>query len=294
MLTPFVKRNVIDLKALEQLVDWYVDQGVHGLFSACLSSEALDMTDECKLELVKHVIEFSDGRVPVIAGVMGVVERSKRLDMIRSVLDFGAAAAVLTLCDVAPEEAGDKQWIDEMERHREPLAGLPLGVYECPWPYHRMLTPALTEYVTQHTEFGFLKETSCDLAEMTRKHQAGLASGLKVFSADAQTIRAAYALGLNGYSGLQTNLWPGLHVKLYECFKTDPVLAEKLQEFFVEYNWVLGRGYPASAKQLLNQAHDMELNTLSFLNGASVGKDDQEWIDEMVGNMSRFSQTVGC
>ncbi len=294
MLTPFRGRNVVDWSALKQLVDWYVGQGVHGLFSACLSSEALEMTDECKLDLVKHVIEFADGRVPVVAGVMGVVERSKRVEMVQSVLEYGAAAAVLTLCDIAPQDATDEQWIDEMEWHREQLSGLSLGVYECPWPYHRMLTPALTDYVTRFAEFGFLKETSCDLAEMKRKHDAGLTSGLKVFSADARSIREAYALGLNGYSGLQTNLWPGLHVKLFECYKTDPVLAEKLQTFFVEYNWVLQRAYPASAKLLLKKAHHMELNTLSFLNGASVGEEDREWIDDVVDNVRSFSQRVGC
>lgn len=294
MLTPFKARNVVDWNALKQLVDWYIGQGVHGLFSACLSSEALEMTDECKLELVKHVIEFSEGRVPVVAGVMGVVEKSKRIEMVHSVLEFGASAAVLTLCDVAPEDVCDEKWIEEMESHREQLIGLPLGVYECPWPYKRQLTPALTDYVTQYSEFRFLKETSCDLAEMTRKYEAGLASGLKVFSADAQTIYNAYKVGLNGYSGLQTNLWPELHVKLYECSKTDSVLAGKLQKFFVDYNWVLRRSYPASAKLYLRLASQLEITTTSFLNGAAVFDEDKEWLAEVVAAVRQLKDEGLC
>jgi 4-hydroxy-tetrahydrodipicolinate synthase len=225
---------------------------------------------------------------------MGVVERSKRLEMIHSVLGFGAAAAVLTLCDVAPEDATDEQWIEEMERHREQLAELPLGVYECPWPYKRGLTPALTEYVTQHSEFRFLKETSCDLAEMKRKQLAGLDSGLKVFSADAQSIREAYELGLNGYSGLQTNLWPSLHVKLFECYKIDPILAEKLQKFFVEYNWVLRRAYPASAKMYQRIANGVEIESCSFLNGATVSDDDAEWLANVAVAVKKIEEEQLC
>jgi 4-hydroxy-tetrahydrodipicolinate synthase len=294
MLTPFKGRDQIDFKGLEQLTDWYINQGVHGLFSACLSSETLQMRDDTKLSLVKHVIAYADGRIPVIAGVMGVDSRAKRVDMINEILEAGAAAAVLTLCDIAPQVASDKQWIEEMDKHLAVLQGVPLGVYECPWPYHRMLTSELTKYVTQHSEFLFLKETSGNLAEMERKTRMGTDSGLKVFSADAPSILEALRRGLNGFSGLQTNLWPALFVKLFECWQDDPDMADRLQQFFADYNWVVGRShsYPASAKLYLKTACGLNIESMSFLNDAAVGAKDQEWIDELIWAVSEFTKEI--
>lgn len=293
MLTPFTKKGRIDFQGLEKLTDWYIGQGVQGLFSACLSSEALQMTDADKLALVKHVVEQAAGRVPVVAGVLGVADRARRIDMAQEVVGFGAKSAVLTLCDIVPQAASDTDWIEEMDQHLQELRGIPLGLYECPWPYLRTLTPTLTDYVIRHPEFLFLKETSGDLDEMERKSRAGAVSGLKVFSADARTLGAALRRGLNGFSGLQTNLWPALPVKLCRCWRTDPELAERLQRFLVEYDWAVSRSYPASAKLYLKTAHGLAMNSLSFLNGASVEESDQEWIDELAQIVRDFMEETG-
>ncbi|QHI70154.1 dihydrodipicolinate synthase family protein [Tichowtungia aerotolerans] len=288
MLTPFKGKDQIDFNGLEELTEWYISQGVHGLFSACLSSEALEMGDASKLALVKRVVEIADGRIPVVAGVMGVVSRSKRVEMAHEVLEIGAAAAVLTFSDLVHQGASDEEWMREMDRHLNSLKGCPLGVYECPFPYHRMMTPELTDYVSDHPEFLFLKETSGRLPEMVRKRQAGKKFGLKVFSADALTILEAMKGGLNGFSGLQTNLWPALHVKLFACWQDNPLLAKRLQQFFIDYQWVLHRSYPASAKLYLKMAYDLNIETLSFLEDASVGLGDQEWISELVQAVHDF------
>jgi len=292
MLTPFAGEGRIDLQGLEKLIDWYISQGVHGLFSACLSSESLEMDDAGKLLLVKHVVEYVDGRVPVIAGVMGVVDRERRIDMAQEVVGFGAKAAVLTLCDIVPQAASDEAWIAEMEKHLQGLYGVPLGLYECPLPHHRMLTPKLTDYVARRPGFLFLKETSGELDEMERKSRTGASSGLKVFSADALSIKEALHRGINGFSGLQTNLWPALHVKLFECWQTDPGLADRLQRFFVEYDWAVSRSYPASAKRYLKTAYGLDIKSLSFLNGASVGQSDQEWIDDLTESVGKLEREL--
>lgn len=294
MLTPFAgaRKRRIDFQGLKELVDWYIGQGVHGLFAACLSSEVLHMSDAEKLILVKHVIEYADGRVPVVAGVLGVEDRQQRIEMARKVVDVGAEAAVLTLCDIVSQHASDEEWIEEMELHIHDLKGYPLGLYECPVPYHRMLTPALTDYVARHSDFLFLKETSGHLDELERKSRAGAASGLKVFSADALTIKEALHRGINGFSGLQGNLWPALFVKLCDCRETDPELAARLQQFFVEQNWAVNRSYPASAKRYLKTAHGLEINSTSFLNAANVTDDDQEWINDLAETVDQFQRGI--
>ena len=292
MLTPFKGRDQIDWAGVDALTEWYISQGVHGLFSACLSSEALEMNDANKLALVRRVVDIAGGRVPVVGGVMGVETREKRMEMAQQVVADGAAAAVLTFCDVASEQTSDADWIDEMDRHLEISGGIPMGVYECPWPYHRTMTPLLTEYAALQPQFLFLKETSGNLSEIERKCQSGALSGLKVFSADATTILDAYNLGVSGFSGLQTNLWPALHVALFECRKENPELAARIQAFFCEYDWMLSKSYPASAKQYLKTEYDLPLDSLSFLNNAAVDESDQGWIDQAAEAIRAFHNEV--
>lgn len=294
MLTPFASGETIDFAALDRLIDWYIDQGVQGLFSACLSSEALQMSDENKRALIRHVLDRVDGRVPVVAGVMGYSSRGKRVDAAAEVIEAGAEAAVFTLCDIVPKVASDEEWIEEMDAHLALLGDIPLGVYECPWPYHRILTPALTAYVAQRPQFLFLKETSGNLSEMIRKKASCAGTGLKVFSADALSIYEALRMGIDGFSGLQTNLWPGLHVRLFQSWRQDPHLAEQLQKFFIDYDWVLKRGYPASAKRYLKTAYGLEMRSLSHLNGASLSANDQEWIEKLAQDVSDFTRNAGC
>lgn len=46
MLTPFTEDNEVDENGLRVLVDWYIDNGVKGLFAACQSSEIFNLTFE--------------------------------------------------------------------------------------------------------------------------------------------------------------------------------------------------------------------------------------------------------
>ena len=39
MLTPFTEEGKVDYKGLERLIEWYIENGVSGLFAVCQSSE---------------------------------------------------------------------------------------------------------------------------------------------------------------------------------------------------------------------------------------------------------------
>ena len=67
MLTPYTTGNRIDVQALERLTNWYIQQGVSGLFAVCQTSEMFLLSLE-ERELVAHtVVKAAAGRVPVIA-----------------------------------------------------------------------------------------------------------------------------------------------------------------------------------------------------------------------------------
>lgn len=79
MLTPFTDSNEVDYEALKELVDWYIENGVSGLFAVCQSSEMFYLSLEERIKYAKKTVEFAAGRVPVIAS--GHVSKKWRIKL---------------------------------------------------------------------------------------------------------------------------------------------------------------------------------------------------------------------
>ncbi len=62
---------------------------------------------------------------------------------------------------------------------------IPLGFYECPHPYKRVLDPETMAWCASTGRFIFLKDTCCDLAQIRAK----LAVGGRVSSSTTPTPR---------------------------------------------------------------------------------------------------------
>jgi 4-hydroxy-tetrahydrodipicolinate synthase len=66
--TPFDERGELDLDGVETLVEWLIEQKMHGLVIAGTTGEWFSLTSEEKATLFRTVGEVSNGRVPLIAG----------------------------------------------------------------------------------------------------------------------------------------------------------------------------------------------------------------------------------
>ncbi len=67
LITPF-KDGKVDFEALENLVEWHIQQGTDALIACGTTGEASTLEDDEHIAIVKSVIEKTKGRVPVIAG----------------------------------------------------------------------------------------------------------------------------------------------------------------------------------------------------------------------------------
>ena len=62
MLTPFTDHNEVDYPALERLTEWYIENGVSGLFAVCQSSEMFFLSLEERVKIAGFVKEKAAGR----------------------------------------------------------------------------------------------------------------------------------------------------------------------------------------------------------------------------------------
>jgi len=93
-LTPFTDEGEIDFPSLDRLIEFYLEQGVHGLTVLGMMGEAHKMTGAEAEVLTRHFLVRVRGRVPVVVGVSGTSLGAMR-QLARQAMDEGAAGVMI-------------------------------------------------------------------------------------------------------------------------------------------------------------------------------------------------------
>jgi 4-hydroxy-tetrahydrodipicolinate synthase len=128
-----------------------------------------------------------------------------------------------------------------------------LGVYECPLPYHRVLSDATVGWLAQTGRFAFFKETSHDVDRMRARVHAAAGSGMRIFNAGIENLAESIAVGVAGLSGWVANVYPDGVARVCELAREEGVSERvlALQRALVEVEHRMSASYPNSAKLLV-------------------------------------------
>jgi 4-hydroxy-tetrahydrodipicolinate synthase len=253
MITPFTNANEVDYEALGQLVEWYISQGVHGLFAVCQSSEMFYLTLEERVRIAKFVMDKAAGRLPVIASGHVSEHFEEQVEELQQIADTGVDAVVLVSNRLAGQEETDEVWQQRTQQLLDRVPGVAFGIYECPYPYKRLMTPQLLKWCADTGRFWFLKDTCCDLKKIAEKLDAVKGSPLKIFNANSATLLESLKIGAAGFSGVMANFHPDLYVRLTERWSQETDTAEMIQAFVGAASLVELQMYPINAKYHLNR-----------------------------------------
>ena len=255
MLTPFTETGALDRPGCEALVDWYLAGRVTGIFTVCLSSEMFDLTPAERLELAELTVRRVSGRVPVVAGAGFGDTAEQRLRSIREMADTGVDAVVLPLSVLFPEETSGELVAETLLRLPERLPGITLGLYECPVPYKRSISPELLGKLARDcgNRYRFLKDTCCDRVQLHARCAAAAGSGLAVYNANLTTLTDSLRNGCAGFSGIAANFFPDALAELGCAVTGDPGKADRMQIVFNTLERNVEHRYPRGAKVFLRQ-----------------------------------------
>ena len=94
LVTPMQADESLDADGLARLVEFHVEQGTDAIVAVGTTGESatLDMEEHCKV--IRQVVEFARGRVPVIAGT-GSNSTREAIDLTRRAMESGADACLL-------------------------------------------------------------------------------------------------------------------------------------------------------------------------------------------------------
>lgn len=249
MLTPYTVDDAIDYESLEKLIEWYISHGADALFAVCQSSEMQFLSSQERIDLTKFVVKKTSGRIPVIASGHISDDPYEQKRELLATIDSGADATVLVTNHLDPHNRGTDTFIGNLKWLLDILpTDHPLGLYECPAPYRRLITDDEFKFIVESNRFILLKDVSCDLETVARRVRIAKGSNMAILNANAAIAWDAMKSGSKGFNGVSTNFHPDLYKWLYTNWEEHPTLAEELATFLVLSACTEAFGYPVLAK----------------------------------------------
>jgi len=251
MLTPFTKDNSIDWSGLDQLIDWYLAADITGLFAVCGSSEMFDLNVDERISLADYTLQSVSNKVPVIiSGVFGD-SLDEQIELIKIMDGLGAEAVICLVNQFAKENDPSNSWKMNVEYVLKQTANIKLGLYECPLPYHRLLSIEETKWAAETGRFVWMKETSENPKIFSQKVHASQNSLLKILNADARFLLESLNDGGAGYSGIATNFYPNLLSWMCLHYNDQNNYVSVLQKFFHKNQSIIDHKYLQNGKVFL-------------------------------------------
>lgn len=209
LVSPLDQELKVDEKALEQMINHCVEGGVSGIFVLGSCGEGSALTNEQKMLIVKKSVEFTKGRIPLLAGVLeSSTERA--LETISAYEKMGAEYFVVTV----PYYLGpDGQ--EEIIRHYQFLAEHTRGkliAYNIPPYVHCDILPETMRELLKISNLIAVKDSTGDWKLFQR---ALFLNQGRIFSGNEDLCGAGMLFGADGCVPCLANIWPQFFCKMY-------------------------------------------------------------------------------
>ena len=251
MITPYLPDGSVDLETAKRYVEFYHDRGCSGIFAICQSSEIAYLTVEERVKLNKTVYDTAkaiDKSTIVVSSGHVADSIEDQAEELKRIIDSGTDALILITNRLDILNEGDDVWLKNAERLISLLpSDVKLGLYECPLPYKRLVTPRILSWCVETGRFYYMKDTCCNIDIIKERLKVLNGSHFKLLNANCQTLLESMRAGGDGYCGIMSNFHPELYTYLVNNFENEE--ADKLQTLLGTIGFTeQGLPYPLTAK----------------------------------------------
>jgi 4-hydroxy-tetrahydrodipicolinate synthase len=212
--TPLTENEQVDTPALERLIEHLLSGGVHGLWMLGSGSEAPNLADEMRRQIIQVAVQVVRGRVPILVGTTALSTR-QTITNTRQAADLGADGAFV----LAPYYYTHSQ--EELRVHFEMVlqeTDLPIMLYHNPYNTKLPIKLDLVEALSAHERLIGIKDSGGDFTytqALLRRFQDR--PDFRIFQGFETTVAATILLGGHGAVLGMPNLAPHLCVELYNA-----------------------------------------------------------------------------
>ena len=206
VLTPFSADEKVDIASLKRLVDYLIDNGVHGIWVSGTTGEFASLPEAERVRSVDAVVDQVAGRVPVIGNISGS-STALSVSMANAVRESGLDGIAATPPYYYP--SSQDELLDHY-RHIQDRVGLPLWVYNIPQTVKTAVAPETIATLASEGAVTGVKDSSGAgelLAQLNVLCEQGELSLLR-FLGTVFRVTSAGSLGTDGVIPGIANLVP--------------------------------------------------------------------------------------
>lgn len=240
LVTPMVEDGRVDEEGLHALVDWHVAEGTDGIVAVGTTGESATLDEEEHCRVIRQVVEFSAGRIPVIAGT-GANATTEAIQLTRCAREAGADACLL----VTPYY--NKPTQEGLYLHHKAVAEaveIPQILYNVPGRTACDMLPETVARLARIPNIVGVKEATGELDRVSEiRERCG--EGFDIYSGDDATSRELVLLGGQGTISVTANVAPrAVHEMIAAALSGDGARAEEIdrglqalhRDLFIEAN----------------------------------------------------------
>lgn len=245
LITPFdASGDKVDLKAMAELVDWQIAQGIHGLIPLGSTGEFLSLSDAEAEAVAETAIKAAKGRVPVLIGT-GAEDTRECVRLSKRAEKLGADGVMI----IPPFYSTPTE--DELFAHYKRIGeaiGIPIMIYNNPATANVDMRPETVRRLSAIDNVRYIKESTL---EVTRVRDIIELCG------DRMTVFAgilgyeSFWLGAEGWVAVCSNLLPKESARLFELVadaKDKDAALALYKRILPIVRWVGGHRYVAATK----------------------------------------------
>jgi 4-hydroxy-tetrahydrodipicolinate synthase len=213
LITP-MRNDAVDERAFQDLVEWQIAEGTHGLVPVGTTGECPTLSHEEHMRVVELCIEAAAGRVPVIAGT-GSNSTAEAIQLTQHAKQAGAAAALVVL------PYYNKPTPEGQYRHFKAIhdaVEIPIVIYNVP---PRSAVDMTVETMARLAKLPRIVGVKDATADLTRSLATKLAIGSAFcqLSGEDGTAIAFLSQGGHGCISVTSNVAPRLCAQMHNAWQ---------------------------------------------------------------------------
>lgn len=224
LVTPMQVDGSLDYEALERLVEFHIENGTDAIISVGTTGESPTLNEVDHCEVIRKTVDFTRGRVPVIAGT-GSNSTREAIDLTMAAMESGADACLL----VTPYY--NKPTQQGLYLHYKAIAdavAIPQILYNVPGRTVCDLLPQTVERLSKTSNIVGIKEATGDL-QRAQEILDSCGDALDIYSGDDATARELMLMGGKGVISVTANVTPkAMHEMCVAAIAGDRQKAEEL------------------------------------------------------------------
>ncbi len=211
LITPMKLDGTIDKQKLDELVEFHISAGTHGIVAVGTTGESATLTYDEHADVIRQVVEKVNGRMPVIAGT-GANSTHEAIDLTQRAKEAGADACLLVVPYYnRPTQEGLYQHFKAISE----AVDIPQILYNVPGRTACDMLNATVIRLAELPNIVGIKDATGDLARAKELIESTPAD-FAVYSGDDPTALGLMLLGGKGNISVTANIAPQQVAKVAE------------------------------------------------------------------------------